>query len=267
MGKNGALMLDFQVLFQFSTYLIARLINKEKNGTLEQKKDLFDYSIRTGFAYAISNNFELGLELDLEFSNLSAPESIQLDYPTPSQGEYAFTIMEHEQFSTRSVVIMPRMSFTSPSGLLPIGLSHQIGIGVSFTKIIEKEYISIIHPVPSWSGETPITVGYEDRVYNYENKAYKGLTFMYTLNVRTPINKFMMITYGIRYNGSIGFGRPLSEYNSLYSMTAGWCLSKSKKKTQKFTNIFQYRYLICIINYSSGANRKTIPSIFSLMCI
>lgn len=171
---------------------------KSKSGVLTEKMDLLDYGLRTGVSYALSNNFAVGFEFDMEFMNIVAPKYVSVFDPVTQWN--IETQIRHEALSTRTLVFMPRLEFTTNSGLLPIGLSHQVGVGFTRTKIIEKDYdYLILENSQSLDFST-----FQEDFYDYTNKAFKGIAVMYTLNVRTPINKFMMITYGIRYNFNFG---------------------------------------------------------------
>jgi hypothetical protein len=196
-GKKVSLDLSFT-----GNMPIINMINgpmfKSKSGVLTKKMDLFDYGVRTGISYALSNNFGIGFEFDMEFMNIVAPSYVSTYDPT-TQWFYE-TQIRHEALSTRTFVFMPRLEFTTSSGLLPIGLSHQVGIGFTRTKIIEKEYDYLILD----NAQSLDITTFQEDFYDYTNKAFKGIALMYTLNVRTPINKFMMITYGIRYNFNFG---------------------------------------------------------------
>ncbi|MFT6922486.1 MAG: hypothetical protein ACJA1C_001491 [Crocinitomicaceae bacterium] len=171
---------------------------KSKSGVLTEKMDLLDYGIRTGASYALSNNFAFGIEFDMEFMNIAAPKYVNTY--DPSTGWFTETNIRHEALSTRTFVFMPRIEFTTNNGLLPIGLSHQIGFGFTRTKVVEKDYDYTIFT----NSQSPDFTTFPEDFYDYTNKAFKGIVLMYTLNVRTPINKFMMITYGIRYNFNYG---------------------------------------------------------------
>jgi hypothetical protein len=174
-------------------------IYKSKNGVITSGKNVFDYGFRTAVSYAIENNFALGMEFDFEFTKISAPTELILRYPTASTWQ-SYSSIKHEGLSVMSTVIMPTLSFTAHSGLLPIGLSHQFGIGFLQSKVLEKDYEYLIIPETNEFGEVPITSTFAEDFYNYDKPAFKGIALMYTLTQRTPINKFMMITYGFRYN-------------------------------------------------------------------
>lgn len=177
---------------------------KPKGGQLVAKNDLFDYSLRTGVSYAIANNIALGFEFDVEFMNIAAPEYVTLGYPSGFESSNSVT---HEAFNTRTMVFMPRIEISYRNGLLPIGISHQAGVGISRTSIVEKDYDYTIH-AQTYNGESPITSTFEEDFYDYDSDPISGMVLMYTLNMRTPINKSMMITYGFRYNFNFVLNTP-----------------------------------------------------------
>lgn len=211
-------------------------VNKSRGGTLISKKDLFDYGFRTGASYALSNNFAFGIEFDFEFSNVDTPENIEIKYPS----SYGSITIIHEALTTMSTVIMPTFTFTSSDGILPIGLSHQVGIGFLQTKVLKKDYDYKIFNVTNSFGELPITSDFEEEFYDYDLDSYKGVTLMYTLNVRTPINEFMMITYGIRYNANILLSPDIFIADNSYY-----------PQTQAFRNI-RRRTLRTLISFNLG---------------
>lgn len=136
---------------------------------------------------------------------------------------------------------MPRVEFTSNNGLLPIGLSHQIGFGFTRTKVLQKDYDRTLFISTDSNGDGPILDNFDEDFYNYTNKAFKGIVLMYTLNVRTPINKFMMITYGIRYN--LNYGTELA----FLSSDDGFYLSRTDAYVQS-----RSRRLLSVISLNLG---------------
>lgn len=191
---------------------------KSNGGSLTSENDALDYGFRTSASYALENNFALGMEFDFEFTNIAAPTEIELKYPTASSW-HPYSLIKHEGLSVINTVIMPTLTFTSVHGLLPIGLSHQFGIGYLQSKVLEKDYDYVLYPEVNEFGESPITSTFADDFYNYNKPSFKGVAIMYTLNMRTPINKTMMITYGFRYNiyHLSGFVSPTSAGNYYYS--------------------------------------------------
>jgi hypothetical protein len=92
---------------------------------------------------------------------------------------------------------MPKLTFTKEGGLLPIGLNHEIGIGYTRTKIVDKDYNFKINSGSEYlSAEDSVKI---DTHYADYNEKYGGMTFMYAFKIKTPISKKIMINYGLRY--------------------------------------------------------------------
>lgn len=157
---------------------------KATGNTLLEKRDWFEVGIRLAIGHSLKNNSGIGLEIGMDFQNLAAPEGgNNFDYST----NY---IVKHEMLSVRTLVIMPKLEFANADGLLPIGLNHQVGIGFSSSKVVDKEYLIERNQAISYAEEldfAPISDG------------FKGITFLYAMNMRTALSKHLIINYGIRY--------------------------------------------------------------------
>jgi hypothetical protein len=158
--------------------------------SLVQKKDFLDYGFRLAIGRSGKKNTGFSFEVGYSFTNLSTPE---YSY----SGDYSSVTYKHERLDVRTWSFMPKIEFTSKGGTLPVGLNHQIGFGISSSKIVEKDYN---YQVFNYSGELTDQeiASFSKNLVNYENK-YSGMTFLYAFNIRTPLSKSLMINYGIRY--------------------------------------------------------------------
>lgn len=165
---------------------------------LTLKKDLFDYGFRFAVGRSGKKNVGASFEVGYNFSNLSTPQNSYIEY-TDQWGNYTYKNIsyKHERLDVRTISFMPKIEFTSKGGTLPVGLNHQIGLGFSSSKILERDYK---YQVINSSGDlTAAEVAtFSKDLLNYEN-TFKGMTFLYAFNIRTPLSKSLMINYGIRY--------------------------------------------------------------------
>jgi hypothetical protein len=101
---------------------------------------------------------------------------------------------------------MPKIETNSNLGILPSGLSHQIGLGFTLTKIEKKDYVFT---------NFNLTTDEKEIIKNALTfKDYKGFSFLYQMNYRTPISKRLFINWGMRY--SLNFSamvKPFATYN------------------------------------------------------
>jgi hypothetical protein len=159
------------------------------NGLI-MKKDLFDYGFRFTLGRSGKKNTGFSFEVGYSFTNLPTRERSYL-------ADYSSLSYKHERLDVRTWSFMPKIEFTSKGGTLPVGLNHQIGFGITTSKILEREYN---YQVFNYSGDlTQEEIdSFSKNLLNYDNK-YSGLTFLYAFNIRTPLSKSLMINYGIRY--------------------------------------------------------------------
>jgi hypothetical protein len=169
---------------------------KNVDGNLIAGMDLFDYGYRIEGSYAIRKNIALGVELGQDYSNLAIARYIEInpvfDYwsdPDP----YSTKIL-HEMLDIKSFSVIPKIELSSPTGIAPIGLNHQIGLGISFVRVANRDYL--IEEVELNSDDLPFETA---ELYNFNTKSIKSICVLYGLNTRTPISKRVLFNYGIRY--------------------------------------------------------------------
>lgn len=169
-----------------------------KSGTsLVDGSNLFDFGFRANVMHAFSNQFGLGLEFGVVRQSLSAPENIRLNYENNFSNGNNFYAVKHEKLRINTISFMPKFEFSSRSNLLPIGLSHQVGVGFTRVSLAERDYLFEL----SNTGNDSITSNLDNGLINYE-QVFTGFTVMYQINMRTPITESVVITYGIRYTAN-----------------------------------------------------------------
>lgn len=169
---------------------------KAKGAELIEGRNILDYGLRMAFMHAFTNQFGLGLEVGTERQGLAAPNTVDLTYNS-SFGTYTTSsFVEHEFLRLQTWTFMPKFEFSLRSNLLPIGLSHQVGVGYARTSIVARDYQYALFSSSSDSILTDISSGLVNA-----DKVYSGFTVMYQINMRTPITDRLLVTYGLRYNG------------------------------------------------------------------
>ena len=157
--------------------------------------------IHVSISRVIKNNLSLGFEYGLDICKIGAPylsDSKYWGYP------YYADHLVTEQLTMMRSLFMPKIEFTNSDGLLPMGISHTIGIGFSSTKIREKDYLM---QFKSDNGSTylPDGVTLNSSDYIDYTQRYKGLELLYGIKMRYPVSKHLFINYGIRYKLDIRF--------------------------------------------------------------
>lgn len=106
-------------------------------------------------------------------------------------------ILKSTYFAGRARGIMPIIEFSGTNSILPVGVSHQIGIGFYSHSIIDKDYLILVSNA-SWNNTSQKLD--EETLYDYENYRVRTRSYMYKLNFRLPINRRMLWNFGFRYN-------------------------------------------------------------------
>lgn len=162
----------------------------KKSGTeLEEKRDHFDYGFRFTYMRTLKRNFGMGVEIGTEYF------SSQRNYIEPEM--YTGNYLLVDRTNIRCLTIMPKLEFSNKGGLLPMGIAHQIGLGINLFKPADRQYYyqhsgynNVLYPPET----IEVPVGNE-----YKGKRLVGVTAMYAVNMRTPLTKFLFLNYGLRY--------------------------------------------------------------------
>lgn len=155
-----------------------------KGEKLEQAYDNFDYGFRFVYMRTLKRNIGLGLEFGYDYFNIQRPQVV-----------YGFSYIMTEKINVSSMAIMPKIEFTGEKELLPMGIAHQIGVGVRILNPVDKPYSYMNVNGNSVFGELKEI----PEAYKYDGGSIRGYTLMYAINMRTPLTKFMFLNYGLRY--------------------------------------------------------------------
>lgn len=149
---------------------------KASGSTLVSSTDKFNFGWRASIGYAVKRNFAVGCEFGQYYSS-------------------AYLQDDHEMLDVRTTSIIPTLEFATSNALLPMGLSHQFGFGISLSSVVDRVYLH----GPYYND----VLDYAGQIKN-QTPLMKGV-IMYGLNIRTPISKSLLISYGFKY--TIHFAR------------------------------------------------------------
>ena len=174
--------------------------HQSNKGDLNNRLNWLNYGFSFQDFHYFSNRFGLGLEFALNFQKAAV-------------GNAAFYYSDDvivEDLSLNTISIMPKIEIGSLNGILPMGLSHQLGIGYTSTKIVNKNYLLKEADVVLTNNHIE-EIGW--KLLDFSKK-HKGFSLMYQMNYRLPINKFLFLNYGFRY--SINVTNVLSVFDDIY---------------------------------------------------
>ncbi len=198
----------------FSNFLNEAQYGYKADGKkLVTKNDNLNTGFRINAGYAVKRNLGLSLEFGQDYS------SVKIDNSEPLYiAQYYNAYVKHEMIDVKTTVFIPKLEFATSKALLPMGLSHQLGFGVAYSKAVDKDYL---YQIIDYS-----TGNYAPTLYSTSNsdvdpvnfnkfKTVKKFVLLYALNMRTPITKSLMFNYGIKY--TINIGKTPNDYYYSYS--------------------------------------------------
>lgn len=152
--------------------------------------DLFNYGYRLALGYISERNVAFCFETGIDYSSIYIPSNQSLGLSSES---YSLKIQAME---VRTFTYMPKIEFTVKKGLLPMGLSQQIGFGFGNSKIVKRNYsVEKMFPNQSYDIENV-----KKTLYDFDSKqALKTVSLFYALSIRNAITKHIMLNYGFRY--------------------------------------------------------------------
>ena len=199
-----------------NTPIIYNLIQNVDNPS--SQFDKINYGYRFTAAYVIKRNIAFGLELGTDYSNITHVSDIPNNLS--NNPSLIYTKFMYDNIGITTFSILPKIEFANSSGLLPLGLSHQIGFGISNSTIkagsyhYESSYSkdSLIQDTDNYGNTYTNNTTFYESVSSEKNLSKTDLsvpvkmyTLMYALNVRTAISKKILLSYGFRYtlNGNL----------------------------------------------------------------
>jgi hypothetical protein len=228
------------------------LLYKTDGTSYVPSTNFIDYGFNFSIGRAMSRNvgfiFQYGIS-NYEFAYnpkiglIGHPEQLDEDI-------YGYTHTELNKsnwFKAKSSTFMPIIEMTNGSGLLPLGISHQLGIGFTKHTFVEDNYnIQIFDYSNGTKNYTPTNL------FDYQNEFARSFTLMYKLNLRVPITEFLLYNIGIRYNLNLMPSLDLwtNNYNP-YSNNGGYLISQDQfremVKNKELSNImsFETGFSIC----------------------
>ncbi|MGV3632676.1 MAG: hypothetical protein ACO1O6_15840 [Bacteroidota bacterium] len=183
---------------------------KEDGGSLSSGFDRFNPGVRVGYLRLMGNHFGVGMDFSYDAINTRMKF-----YDPNNPDDYSYSSYEKcENLQYRSLTFNPKIEFTNAEGLLPVGISHQLGFGFRFISLVEKQYLNqytlndgfnytYVSKQEDYSGYFTAT--------NPNRFVYKS--FNYTLNFRRPLSNHLLINMGFRYSLNIGRQKYINYYN------------------------------------------------------
>ncbi len=223
------------------------------NKDLEQKNDHLNYGFRATFGMLVKRNVALCFETGIDYANIYTENNYDYDYNYSNSENTKMSKLNIQTYS-----FMPKIEFSSKKSLLPLGFSHQIGLGFCYSKLIDKEYPIETQTTTSDDytydqdgnyiyipGTTTVnkTTSSQTKFYDYENAPmYKTYTFLYALSLRTALTKNLLLNYGFRYTLNVNnlFESILSSQNPTETYLLSHNDIRQNINNQRFLNVITF---------------------------
>lgn len=184
---------------------------KASGSKLVTTRDYIDWQAKVGLTYYKRRNFGLGVDIGYLNFQLSPFEEASVRYSFYND-EYNYqdrvTLYgKIENLNCNYLSIMPKIEFSSRSGLLPIGIAHSIGIGYNMISIEKNDYRYEIDD--TYSEDPDLNAFVQDRFRNklIDYRKLHAVTLMYGLTMRLPITDRLLFVYNLSYSLNYTFGK------------------------------------------------------------
>ena len=171
---------------------------KSGNKSLTQSRNLLDFGWRVSLTRVSRRNVGFAFEFGYDYQNATFDyyhnDVIVHDTSTGWDETVQFN---YEMLDISTINFMPKLIFTNKGGLVPVGFAHEIGIGYSSSKVVEKDYN--IQGIQNASLLTDSVRTYINNNYVDYDYRYSGVNFMYGMKMRIPVSKRILLNYGLRY--------------------------------------------------------------------
>lgn len=199
-GKKNTIEINptvsFPVFYRFNAY---QFLERQGNN-LVQGKPGFDLGLRFSFMSAVRGHFSIGFEYSRERNEMSGPRQATVSYLDVWSGSsYPTSVsVNHERVYLGTQTFIPKFNVAKVGDILPIGLSHEFGLGMSISSVKGDDYLSY---TTSSLDTNYYDVDGVDRALDkiYETN-YKGIAAMYQIKISTPLTRSILLYTGIRYN-------------------------------------------------------------------
>lgn len=148
--------------------------------------DKFNYGYRLSAGIILKRNLGFGVEFGHDYSN--------------SNVNYQYN---HEMLDISTLVFVPKFEFAHENALLPMGISHHVGIGAEWSSIVDRDYLfGLYDPFTGYNTIKRYSEVTTDQLPFGEIKnipSIKRYILMYDITMRNPLSKSLFLTYGFKY--------------------------------------------------------------------
>lgn len=200
-GKKTVIELNAQGAFPLfnNTYSSAPIYKVSSNGNLVRGNNTFDGGFHAGISHALSRKFALGVEFNFNRQEIHPASRTNATFESSNGGTTTQSInarFENVDFDSRTLLF--KFEFSGKNSLLPVGISHQIGFGISRMNIVDKDYVEQYLFNSQQASLTLVSVEDLDDQLRFA-RVYRGSMIMYRINFRTAVSRSLVLNYGTQF--------------------------------------------------------------------
>lgn len=181
---------------------------KEKNGQMIGGKDYFNYGFSLAYSRILSKSVGIGFVFSTKDYLVTTPSFYTTVYTMNNKYKSVDTVgLKLEALRFRNYTVAPQFEFATKQGVLSMGFSYDLALGVTISTIVNDRYhYSVVENYASYSpepSEHDSELDYFDTKYNW--KPMYGLFLQTGFKFRIPLSRHFSFHTGLRYSGTFMF--------------------------------------------------------------
>ena len=189
LGKKN--ILEVNSIFNYVLFANNESIALDDNNNFVKQKDHFDFGFQLSYYHTFSKKISFGIRTDRKYYSTS----IYTGNPIWFTGDD----LTGHQLKMVNWHFIPTITFNKGIGISPVGISHELGIGIKYDRIVQRDeyrsyHLAIVDSIPS---EYFNDNGF--KLYNYDIDARRTFTLNYTIKLRYPIKDWLLLNFALNY--------------------------------------------------------------------
>lgn len=209
---------------------------------LKKKGDNIEASFSFNYSRNISRKADFGIEIGYQRIDVGNEQTFSNSiYDTDGNTFKQVYFGALENFKFNHIYMIPKIELRVKNGIFGLGISHQFGCGIGFSRFVNKKYNFDFKK--NGSG---VQLSEEEKndfrtnMYDFSNTDFTNFIFMYALNYRKPISEKLMLNYGLKYSLNVGF-KSITKYNYNPKYFIDTYEIQELIRADKYFNIIQFK--------------------------
>lgn len=178
---------------------------KRKGDQMVAGKDYINYGIAIAYNRILTKQFGLGVVFSTKDYLTTTPSFYTNIYKVNQADQSVDSIqLKMEALKFRNYTVGPQFEFSTKQGILGIGFSYDLALGLNISTLINDRYYYSINELYSYKQEVSPSndsqLDYFDTQYNW--KPMYGIFLQTGFKLRVPLSEHFSFYSGLRYSGT-----------------------------------------------------------------